>query len=67
MKNKKNTLLSIYALAFILFMFFSSVKFMYELLSDFLPLPAEFLLTIIIAIHIGSSLLILSGRLKDNN
>lgn len=61
----KKDLLRIYVLIFMAFMFISSVKFMYELLSSIPFIPDQILLALIIALHIGSGLLILSGRLKD--
>ena len=65
-KDLKNDLWRIYALVFLAFVFFSSVKCMYDLLSNIPFLPDEILLIGIIALHIGSFLLITSGRLKDN-
>lgn len=61
----KKDLLRIYSLIFIGFMVFSSVKFMFELLNNLRFIPEPILLTLIIALHVGSGLLILSGRLKD--
>lgn len=64
----KKDLLRIYSLIFIGFMFVSSVKFMFELLNK-LPFISEkangILMVAIIVLHIGSGLLILSGKLKD--
>ena len=63
----KKDLLRIYALIFCIFMFFSSVAVMLLLLRKILPfIPIQILLFGIISLHIGSILLILSGRLKDS-
>ena len=71
-KDFKNDFLRIYALVFIIFLFVSSIKCMYDLISkiNFLQTHEGFMtviLFLIIVIHIGSSLLIFSGRLKDKN
>ena len=66
-KDFKKDLLSIYALIFGIFMFFSSVKCMFDLLHNIPFIPEPLLITGVIALHIGTLLLILSGRLKDKD
>lgn len=64
-KDFKKDILRIYALIFMIFVFFSSIKCMFDLINKLFIFPDEITLILIIAIHIGSALLIFSGRLKD--
>lgn len=68
-KDLKDDLWRIYVLVFLAFVFFSSCKCMFDLLTEipFLHRMGGILLVPIIALHIGSGLLILSGRLKDKD
>ena len=64
----KKDLLRVYAIIFGAFMFLSSVYVMFKLISGISFIPERFdsiLIMAIIALHIGSCLLMLSGRLKD--
>lgn len=63
----KKKFLKIYSLVFIIFMFFSSVKCMFDLIDSVFVFDSEWIIYVIIfifAIHIGTLLLIFSGRLK---
>ena len=66
----KKDLLRGYALAFLAFAFFSSGKCMYELLMEIpflcdIPIYEDLLLIGVFFLHIGTVILIASGRLKD--
>ena len=60
----KQDFLRIYAIVFGAFAFFSSVKCMYDLIESIFSFDSYIILLFIIAVHIGSLLLIFSGRLK---
>ncbi len=61
----KKDLLRMYVLVFLAFVFFSSCKCMFDLLKNIPFIPDIVLILCIIALHIGTFLLITSGRLKD--
>lgn len=64
----KKDLLRIYVIIFCIFMFSSSVGVMFFLLREIIPfIPEPLLITGIVALHIGTLLLIFSGRLKDKD
>ncbi len=65
----KKDFLRVYSLIFCAFAVFSSIKCMFDLITNTFTFERDwdiYILIIIIAIHIGSLLLMFSGRLKDN-
>ena len=71
-KDLKKDLLSIYVVVFLIISFFSSCAGMCLILEDIpflcdIPIYEELLPTGVFFLHIGSYLLILSGRLKDKD
>lgn len=71
-KDLKETLLSIYVVVFLIISFFSSCAGMFDILKDIpflhnIPLYEKLLVIVIPALHIGTLLLIFSGRLKDKD
>ena len=69
-KDFKKDLLSIYVVVFLIISFLSSCLGMFEILRDIpflqnISIYEDLLMIAIPALHIGSYLLIFSGRLKD--
>lgn len=66
-KDLKNDLWRIYLLVYFAFVYFSTIKCVIDLFEDVRFLNEGVLFGITTIVHIGSYLLIFSGRLKDKD